>query len=195
MHLILASSSPYRQQLLKKLGLNFNCESPHIDETRHHHESAEQLVARLAVSKARAIAKHHSQALIIGSDQVAEQGQDIIGKPGNHAQATRQLQAASGQQLTFVTGLCLYNSATDRQQLIVDHYKVNFLTLTPSQIEAYLRAEQPYHCAGSFKSEGLGITLFSSLEGKDPNSLIGLPLIELTRMLRAEGIEPLEAGS
>lgn len=191
MHLILASSSPYRQQLLCKLGLAFTSESPKIDETAQPHESAEQLVSRLAVAKAKAIAQHHPQALIIGSDQVATLNHQIITKPGSHAQAVQQLQQASGQEVTFFTGLCVYNSANHRQQLSVDTYKVRFLTLSDQQIETYLRAEQPYNCAGSFKSEGLGITLFSNLEGKDPNSLIGLPLMELTRMLRQEGLDPL----
>lgn len=189
--LILASSSTYRQALLKKLGLPFESISPDIDESHRQDESAPELVRRLALEKAQAIASNHPEALIIGSDQVATLEDKIITKPHGHQRAVEQLRDASGKQVTFVTGLCLYNSRTQQHQLTTCPYRVNFLPLSDTQIEHYLRREQPYNCAGSFKSEGLGITLFSSIEGDDPNSLIGLPLIALTRMLRNEGLDPL----
>jgi len=164
-NLVLASSSPYRRELLNKLQLPFTCHSPDIDETEHSGETPEALVGRLALEKAQAIAKQFDKALIIGSDQVAILDDNIITKPHNHLEATKQLQAASGRQVTFLTGLCLYNSQKQSHQLCVEPYTVNFLPLTNAQIENYLIMEQPYDCAGSFKSEGLGITLFESFSG------------------------------
>lgn len=193
--LILASSSPYRRELLAKLGLPFDSFSPDIDESPMADETPESLVARLALEKTQAIATQHHHALIIGSDQVAIAGEKVLTKPHNHEQARLQLRRSSGQSVTFLTGLCLYNSRTHQHQLIVEPFRVEFLPLTEAQIEAYLLAEKPYNCAGSFKSEGLGITLFSKLEGDDYNSLIGLPLIRLTAMLRKEGVEPLSTMS
>lgn len=191
MNIILASSSPYRRQLLDKLGISYDCAKPDIDESALPSETADELVARLALEKAEAVAQQHPKALIIGSDQVATLNNTITTKPLNHDKAVSQLEAASGQSVVFSTGLCLLNTHTGQHQLSVNHFKVHFLSLSRGQIESYLHKEKPYDCAGSFKSEGLGITLFSQLEGSDPNSLIGLPLIELTAMLRKEGVDPL----
>ncbi len=186
--LILASTSPFRRDLLQRLGLPFTTRSPEADESRLAGEEAPALVARLAELKARSVARHEPGALVIGSDQVALLAGEIIGKPGNHEQATAQLRRASARSVTFYTGLCLFDAATDQRQLAVEAFKVVFRSLTPAMIERYLRREQPYQCAGSFKSEGLGIALFERLEGDDPTSLIGLPLIRLIRMLEAAGL-------
>ncbi|MDB2589563.1 Maf family nucleotide pyrophosphatase [Candidatus Thioglobus sp.] len=198
MALILASSSPFRQTLLSKLGLEFSMQSPDIDESRKSGESPEQLVYRLAQDKAREVAKSQC-GLIIASDQVAtlQDGlgaQDVVlGKPHTHENAIKQLSACSGNEVTFVTSLCLLNTNSGNIQTIVETYKVAFRALKPEQIDTYLKKEQPYNCAGSFKSEGLGISLFSSLEGRDPNTLIGLPLIQLIKLLENEGIDILSA--
>jgi MAF protein len=189
--IILASSSPYRRELLSKLTLPFTCHSPDINETALKGESPEKLVERLALEKAKAIATNHPNALIIASDQVAVLDGHVMTKPHTHENAIKQLTHSSGHTVRFLTSLCLLNSQTNEHQLTTAPYSVEFLPLTSSQIEAYLLKEQPYQCAGSFKSEGLGITLFKCFDGEDPNSLIGLPLIELTRMLRNEGVEPL----
>ncbi|MDT8404207.1 nucleoside triphosphate pyrophosphatase [Sulfuriflexus sp.] len=189
--LVLGSTSPFRRELLQKLGLPFETAAPDIDESRQENESPEQLVARLAEAKARVVARKFPQALIIGSDQVAVNAGEILGKPLTHARAVQQLQNASGKTVRFLTGLCLYNSATDRTQCEVVPFDVVFRKLTLEQIENYLTREQPYQCAGSFKSEALGIALFERLEGEDPNSLIGLPLIRLVRMLENEGVKVL----
>lgn len=186
--LILASSSPYRRELLRKLGLDFACVAPDIDETPHANEAPEHLVARLALEKARAVARCNRDALIIASDQVALLDGRILGKPGNHAAARQQLAAASGNTVLFLTSLVLLDSATDQYQHEVVPFSVHFRSLTEDEIEGYLNKEQPYNCAGAFKSEGLGITLFERLEGDDPNTLIGLPLIQLTRMLAQAGV-------
>lgn len=191
MTLILGSTSPYRRQLLEKLGLPFLCIAPGADETRLMDETPEAMVARLSHAKATAIGVNHPNALIIGSDQTAVCQGQILGKPGNHENARAQLQAMSGQQVTFHTGLCLFNSASGAFQLEVVPFQVQFRTLSDHEIENYLLREQPYQCAGSFKSEGLGIALFERLVGDDPNSLIGLPLIRLCHMLRQEGLDPL----
>jgi len=186
--LVLASTSPFRRELLERLGLPFHTAAPAVDEQRLPDEDAVALVTRLAHAKAQAVASTWPEALIIGSDQVALNGDEILGKPGDHATAVRQLQAASGRAITFHTGLCLLNAATGHSQVIDAPYRVWFRDLSDSQIEHYLQREQPYNCAGSFKSEGLGIALFDQLEGEDPNALIGLPLIRLIRMLEAEGV-------
>jgi len=186
--LVLASTSPFRKQLLEKLGLEFITDSPDIDESRLEDETPEQLVARLAREKAMAVAARHPGSLIIGSDQVAVIDSEILGKPGGHDKAVAQLRVASGRRVTFLTGLCLYNSTTGDSQVEVVPFGVVFRELTESQIENYLKTEQPYNCAGSFKSEAMGIALFEKLEGEDPNTLIGLPLIRLVRMLEAEGV-------
>lgn len=185
--LVLASTSPYRKALLEKLQVEFTTASPDIDESALPGESPEQLVARLAEAKAKAIADQFSHALIIGSDQVAVVDGKIAGKPGNHANAVAQLKRATGKRVIFLTGLCVYNTASQRSQVDVVPFSVIFRQLTETQIEHYLQREQPYNCAGSFKSEGLGIALFERLEGDDPNTLIGLPLIRLIRMLESEG--------
>ena len=185
--LVLASTSPYRKALLGKLQVKFEMASPDTDESALPGESPEQLVARLAEAKAKAIADRYPHALIIGSDQVAVVDGKIVGKPGDHDNAMAQLKRASGKRVTFLTGLCLYNTLSHRTQVEVAPFSVIFRELTDSQIEHYLQREQPYNCAGSFKSEGLGIALFERLEGDDPNTLIGLPLIRLIRMLESEG--------
>lgn len=185
--LVLASTSPYRKALLEKLQVKFTSASPDIDESALPGESPEQLVARLAEAKAKAIADQFANALIIGSDQVAVVDGKIVGKPGNHDTAIAQLKRASGKRVIFLTGLCVYNTLSQRTQVDVVPFSVIFRPLTDAQIEHYLQREQPYNCAGSFKSEGLGIALFERLEGEDPNTLIGLPLIRLIRMLESEG--------
>ena len=186
--LVLGSTSPFRKAILDKLGLSFETDSPEVNEARLEGESPQQLVARLSEAKARAVAERHPQALVIGSDQVAVIGEDILGKPGTHEKAVEQLRYASGKIVTFYTGLCLLNSGTGSTQVEVVPFNVVFRELTDTQIENYLRKEQPYNCAGSFKSEALGICLFDRLEGDDPNTLIGLPLIRLCRMLEHEGV-------
>ncbi|MEH2920854.1 Maf family protein [Samsonia erythrinae] len=189
--IILASTSPYRRALLEKLAIPFICASPDIDETPHPGENARDLVIRLAENKARALAAQYPAHLIIGSDQVCVLEDTITGKPYNKVNATRQLQQASGKCVSFFTGLALFNSATQNMQSIAEPFDVYFRALTQTEISGYLDKEQPWNCAGSFKSEGLGITLFERLSGRDPNALIGLPLIALTHMLRQEGINPL----
>lgn len=190
--ILLASSSPYRRQLLSKLGFNFAWESPDIDESPLAGEPPATLVQRLAETKARHLANRYQNHLIIGSDQVATIDNQIIGKPYTYEKAFAQLASFRNREVTFITGLCLLNSATHRTQNSAESYKVRFRNLTDTQIENYLHREQPYDCAGSFKSEGLGICLFEQLEGNDFNTLIGLPLITLTRMLANEGMDPLD---
>jgi septum formation protein len=186
--LILASSSPFRRQLLERLALPFIVSSPQIDETPLPDESARQLVLRLAESKARALAGRFTSALIIGSDQVAVLQDQILGKPGNRANAIAQLTACNGKTVVFHTGLCLLDTAENTCQVDAIVSEVKFRDLTEAQIERYVDAEQPFNSAGSFKAESLGITLFEHLRGDDPSALIGLPLICLTRMLNNAGI-------
>lgn len=190
--IILGSSSPFRAELLAKLGLPFIAVSPDIDETALPNENAEQLVRRLSEQKARTIAADYPNALIIGSDQVAVLNGVTLGKPGDHQKAVKQLQAASGKTVQFLTGLTLLNAENGEIQSVVEPFEVSFKTLSPQRIDFYLRQEQPYQCAGSFKSEGFGISLFSKLNGDDPNSLIGLPLIRLIAMLEKQGIDVLQ---
>lgn len=187
-NLILASTSPFRKAILNKLNIPFDTQSPDIDETALENESPADLVERLSIAKAKAVADRLDNGLIIGSDQVAVIDNKILGKPGDHAKAVEQLLQVSGKTVTFLTGLCLYNAATKNYQVEVVPFNVVFRELTEQQIDNYLKKEQPYHCAGSFKSEGLGITLFERLDGDDPNTLIGLPLIRLVRMLEKEGV-------
>ena len=187
MQLVLASTSPFRRSILEKLGVPFDCHAPEVDETPQTGETPSQLVERLSIAKAQAVAAHLKQGLVIGSDQVAVIDDDILGKPGNHANAVAQLERTAGKTVTFLTGLALVNAASGSIQAEVVPFKVVFRQLTREQIENYLNVEQPYNCAGSFKSEGLGIALFERLEGDDPNTLIGLPLIRLIRMLEKEG--------
>jgi len=187
--IVLASTSPFRRELLAKLNIEFSVAAPEIDERRLGNEPASDLVKRLAENKVKAVAQQYPDALIIGSDQVAVLHNEILGKPHTHENAVKQLKNASGQHVNFLTGLCLYNSRTQHTQTACVPFSVIFRPLTDTQIERYLLAEKPYNCAGSFKSEGLGIALFEKLQGDDPNSLIGLPLIELVKMLGNEGIE------
>jgi MAF protein len=189
--LVLASTSPFRRELLARLELPFVSAAPDVDETAYPGENPQALVKRLAEQKARAVAAEFPRDLIIGSDQVATLDGLILGKPGSHRRAREQLLLASGNKVTFYTGLCLFNSATDHCQVHCEPFHVHFRPLDESTIEQYLRREQPFNCAGSFKSEGLGIVLFERLQGDDPNALIGLPLIRLTTMLREEGMDPL----
>ena len=188
MKLVLASTSPFRKELLQRLGIPFNTASPDIDEAALPDETPEQLVARLSEQKAKAVSAQFSDTLVIGSDQVATLDNNIIGKPGNHENAAKQLRNASGRELVFYTGLCLLNTRTGNTQVDVINFNVTFKKLTDQQIDNYLKKEQPYNCAGSFKSEVLGVALFEKMEGNDPSSLIGLPLICLTGMLENEGI-------
>ena len=187
--LVLASTSPFRQKILQKLNREFAIHAPEVDEAPQNNETPQELVSRLSESKAKAVAERYPQALIIGSDQVAVLGDEILGKPLNYENAHNQLLKASGNKVTFYTGLCLYNSETGNTQIRCVPFYVYFRKLHPDQIDRYLQIEKPYNCAGSFKSEGLGISLFEKLEGDDPNTLIGLPLIELIRLLANEGIE------
>ena len=174
--------------MLGRLAIPFTCESPEIDESPRKGETPSQLVTRLAETKARKIANNRNNAIVIGSDQVALLGPDILGKPGNHERAREQLARIRGKCIEFVTGLCVLNTASGSIQADYVPYAVYFRVLTDDEIENYLRKEQPYHCAGSFKSEQLGISLVSRMEGGDPTALIGLPLIRLAEMLRKEGI-------
>jgi MAF protein len=186
--LVLASSSPYRRELLTRLGLPFIWGAPATNEAPHPNEDASTLVRRLAEEKARALSSKHSQHLIIGSDQVAVLDGKIVGKPETYERAHTQLLAASGNSVTFLTGLALLDSQTDHCQIDCIPFTVHFRQLNDAQITRYLQAEQPYDCAGSFKAEGLGVSLFRSTEGADATSLIGLPLIRLVDMLHIAGI-------
>lgn len=191
--LVLASSSPARQSLLQKLSLPFIAVAPNIDETAYENEAAAPLVMRLARAKAQSLAVDYPQHLIIGSDQVCILNGSIVGKPHTVEKAVEQLQSASGKRVTFYTGLTLLNSASGTCQTCCEVFNVDFRQLSAQEIRNYVVKEQPLQCAGSFKSEGLGITLFEQLSGKDPNTLIGLPLITLCEMLRNEGVNPLLA--
>lgn len=187
--LILASTSPYRRMLLERLQIPFTTVSPEVDETPLADESPQALVQRLAVAKAQAVATNTPNALVIGSDQVAVHDGEIVGKPRDHDHAVAQLRQASGNAVTLYTGLALVNSRSGNVQSEVVPFGVVFRTLSDEQIENYLHKEQPYDCAGSVKSEGLGIALLERFEGEDPNTLIGLPLIRLVRMLENEGVQ------
>ncbi len=187
--LILASSSPYRREVLQKLQLPFECISPAIDETPLSTESPEQTALRLAENKARKVAENRSNALIIGCDQVATVDGLQIGKPGNHENAVKQLTLLSGKEVIFHSALCVYDSSKQYMQSTIVPYFVKFKPLNPQQIETYLRLEQPYDCAGSAKSEGMGIALLEYMRGDDPNALIGLPVIALVNMLQQCGVD------
>ena len=186
--LILASSSEYRRQLLQKLLIPFNSISPNIDESALAGEKPQEMALRLAQEKAKKIGNEYPHALVIGCDQVATLDGEQLGKPLNHNNATTQLQKMRGREVLFHSALCLYNAATGNMQADVVPYLVKFRQLSDEQIESYLTKEQPYHCAGSAKSEGLGIALIERMLGEDPNALIGLPLIKLITMLHNEGI-------
>lgn len=193
MKLILASSSPYRKQLLDQLQLDFEVAVPDIDESPRPGETPEHLVERLAIEKANAVAGNHPGCLVIGSDQVAVHDKQIVGKPRDHQDAVEQLRFASGKSITLYTGLALINSDSGKVQSLVEPFTIHFRKLTEEQIASYLKKDQPYNCAGSVKSESLGVALFERFEGDDPNSLIGLPLIRLVRMLENEGVNVLQA--
>ena len=186
--LVLGSTSPFRKELLERFKSDFIVDSPDIDETPLENEIPEDYVLRLSLEKAKAVAKRQPNSLIIASDQCSILNGVIRGKPGNHENAIKQLTESSGKCVSFLTGLCLYDSSDDSYQLDLVPYYVDFRTLTAAEIESYLRTEEPYFCAGSFKSEGLGVTLFKSMLGDDPTALIGLPLIRLSEMLREKGI-------
>jgi septum formation protein len=186
--LILASTSRYRKALMEKLALPFECAAPEVDESPLPDESAEALVARLALAKASAIADQFDQGLIIGSDQVCVCDGQILGKPGTVEKAVAQLMTAQGRSVTFYTGLCVLDAASGRTEQLVEPFTVHFRTLDEAALRRYVEAELPLDCAGSFKCEGMGIVLFKGLEGRDPNALIGLPLIGLIELLARHGL-------
>lgn len=192
--IILASGSAYRRELLTRLGLPFSWDSPDIDETPLTGEPVADMTARLAEGKARALSHRYPGHLIIGSDQSAELNGHPLGKPGTEQKAFEQLKAMSGHTITFHTALCLFDSEKGTSKTVVEPFRVTFRQLTDTQIHNYIKREQPLDCAGSFKSEGLGIVLFERFEGRDPNSLIGLPLMALTDLLAEAGVSlPLPA--
>ncbi|HDR1955093.1 TPA: septum formation inhibitor Maf [Enterobacter hormaechei] len=192
-NLVLASTSPYRRMLLEKLGIPFECAAPEVDETPQPGESPRHLVTRLAKEKAQSLAVGYPAHLIIGSDQVCVLDGEITGKPHTEENACQQLLRARGSIVTFYTGLALYNSASGHLQTECEPFDVHFRHLSEQEILDYVRRERPLNCAGSFKSEGLGIALFDKLDGRDPNTLVGLPLIALCQMLRREECNPLTA--
>lgn len=187
--LVLGSTSRYRRELLTRLGLPFTTEAPGVDETPQKGESPRDLAVRLALAKARDVARRHPQAIVIGSDQVADLAGQPLGKPGNHERAVAQLRAMRGQTVIFQTAVSVVCQATGFKQSDLAAVEVRFRALEDDEIERYLRAEQPYDCAGSAKSEGLGIALLDAILSDDPTALIGLPLIALSRMLRAAGVQ------
>uniref|UniRef100_A6VX70 7-methyl-GTP pyrophosphatase n=1 Tax=Marinomonas sp. (strain MWYL1) TaxID=400668 RepID=A6VX70_MARMS len=195
--LILGSSSPYRKALLERLRTPFECHSPNIDETPHPLESAVDLVKRLSIAKAHAVNNERQQNnqgsndLIITSDQVAVLNGQILGKPHTEQNAIKQLSSFSGKKVSFLTGLCILNQQDQSYHYTLNEYHVHFRVLTSQEITQYILIEQPLDCAGSFKCEGLGVCLFEKMEGDDPNSLIGLPLISLSRSLRELGVNPI----
>jgi MAF protein len=189
--LVLGSTSVFRQTILEKLNLPFQTAKPNIDETALINETPQALVERLAIEKAKAVAHKFPNALIIGSDQVAVCEGEILGKPHNFENGVVQLTKFSNKAVTFYTGLCVLDSASNTVKSLVEPFVVHFNELSPLEIESYLKAEQPYNCAGSFKSEALGICLFRKLEGDDPNTLIGLPLIKLVSLLKQHGLDVL----
>ena len=190
-NIVLASSSAYRKKILEPLLPKLICVAPNIDESVQNDETPEHYVSRLAEEKAKVVAAQQPNALVIGSDQCAVLKGNIISKPGNHENAIAQLKASSGKTITFYTGLCVINTHSHSQQISCETFQVTFRKLSEKQIIAYLDKDQPYDCAGSFKAEGLGITLFEKMQGTDYNTLIGLPLIALTTMLKAEGFDVL----
>ncbi len=187
--LVLASTSPFRREVLQRLRLDFETFAPGVDETALAGETPPDLVRRLAQLKACSAQQRYPNALSIGSDQMAVIGDTVLGKPGHHDQAVEQLRMASGQRVDFLTGLCVFNTANGEMQTAIEVFSVLFRVLSDEQIERYLRKDEPYNCAGSFKSEGFGIALLERMEGSDPTSVIGLPLIRLVRMLEKAGME------
>ncbi|MCK5361119.1 MAG: septum formation inhibitor Maf [Gammaproteobacteria bacterium] len=186
--LILGSTSIYRRELLERLKIPFRVEAPDIDETPLQNETPQQLVERLSIEKARTVAANNPGSLVIGSDQVAVHNGKIVGKPLTHDKAMQQLREANGKEIVLYTGLSVVNADTGESLTEVIPFHVVFRKLTEDQLENYLHKEQPYHCAGSVKSEGLGIALLERFDGEDPNTLIGLPLIRLIRMLEHFGV-------
>ena len=186
--LVLGSTSRYRRELLERLNLPFSVAAPHVDETPGPGEAPRALALRLALAKARAVARQHPQAVVIGSDQVADLAGEPLGKPGTHERATAQLRRMRGQTVIFQTAVAVVCQDTGFEQVELAPVEVRFRDLSDAEIERYLQAEQPYDCAGSAKSEGLGIALLDAIHSDDPTALIGLPLIRTCRMLRAAGI-------
>lgn len=186
--LILGSTSPYRRELLQRLRLPFDVQRPEVDETPYVGETPEALAQRLALAKAQAVAQRFPQAIVIGSDQVADLNGEPLGKPVNHANAVAQLQRMRGQSVVFQTAVSVVCLATGFEQTELAQVKVQFRHVSDVAIEAYLQAEQPYDCAGSAKSEGLGIALLERIDNQDPTALVGLPLILTCRLLRAAGM-------
>ncbi len=189
--IVLASTSKYRRELFARLGLPFEVASPGVDEIALPHEAPQDTARRLAEAKARAVAARFPQAMVIGSDQVAVLEGTTLGKPGNHANAVRQLKSMRAKEVVFHTALCLCNAASGQAETRLVPYYVRFRDYSDAQIEHYLQREQPYDCAGSARCEGLGIALIAQMRGDDPNALIGLPLIALTEMLAAQGVSVL----
>ncbi len=190
--LVLGSTSVYRRELLQRLRLPFEVVRPKVDETPHPHEAPAALAQRLAMAKARAVALQHLPAVVIGSDQVADLNGEPLGKPGSHERAVLQLQRMRGQTVIFQTAVAVVCMETGFADQALVQVKVRFRTYSDDAIEAYLRAETPYDCAGSAKSEGLGIALLEQIDNQDPTALVGLPLIETCRLLRAAGIPLLD---
>ncbi len=186
--IVLATESRYKRELFNRLGLPHICVAAHVDETPQPNESPAALAERLAQTKARALEKDYPDALIIGCDQVAVSKGQHLGKPGGHAQAMQQLQTASGGHMDFLTCVALLDCRSGHMQWATEPTRVNFRTLTDDDIAAYLEAEQPFDCAGSFKSEGMGIKLFTGIHTRDPSALIGLPLIALSDLLLNAGV-------
>jgi septum formation protein len=189
---VLASTSPYRRALLARILPDFATVAPAVDESPRPGERPDELALRLAIAKARAVSALHPGQVVIGSDQVAELDGHALGKPGTHARAQHQLAACSGRSVRFVTAVCVIDSH-GHEYTALDETAVCFRTLDAGEIDRYLRREQPYDCAGSFKCEGLGIVLFERIDSRDPTALVGLPLIALAALLRRAGIDPLDA--
>lgn len=185
---VLGSTSRYRRELLSRLNLPFEVAAPHVDETPQTGEAPRDLALRLALAKARAVAQHHPEAVVIGSDQVADLDGRPLGKPGNHERAVQQLRQMRGHTVVFQTALAVVCLATGFEQTDLAAVRVEFRDLTDTEIESYLQTEKPYDCAGSAKSEGLGIALLNAIDNDDPTALVGLPLIRTARMLRAAGV-------
>lgn len=186
--LVLASTSAYRRDLLSRLGLEFETAAPGVDESRHEGESGARLVLRLARQKALAVAENRANSLVIGSDQIATLGREILTKPGEREAAVRQLRAMRGRRVDFITGICVFNTASGACLEDLVRCRVHFRDYDDAEIERYLDAEAPYDCAAAFKSELSGIALVSRMELEDPSALIGLPLVKLADMLRRQGV-------
>ena len=191
--LVLGSTSPYRRELLARLRIPFEVAAPDVDETAHPNETPQQLACRLAMTKARAVAARFPDHVVIGSDQVADLAGQALGKPGNHERAVAQLRQMRGQTVIFQTAVAVVCQASGFAQMDLAQVRVLFRDVSDSEIETYLLAEKPYDCAGSAKSEGLGIALLDAIDSDDPTALIGLPLIRTCQMLRAAGMAILSA--